>query len=77
MKSIFDLCMVISLMLILISVISIYIITCRLRYRERLILQREKELDKDEKWLARKLQDIERREDRLNKRIREINILTK
>ena len=69
--------MVISLMLILISVISIYIITCRLRYRERLILQREKELDKDEKWLARKLQDIERREDRLNKRIREINILTK
>lgn len=77
MKSIFDLCMVISLMLILISVISIYIITCRLRYRERLILQREKELDKDERWLARKLQDIERREDRLNKRIREINILTK
>lgn len=73
---VFNAYMLVSVMLILISVVSIYIILCRLRYRERLIIQREKELDKDEIWLERKLQDIERREDRLNRRIKEHRYLT-
>lgn len=77
MKSVFNLYMVMSLFLILISVISVYIILCRLRYREKVIIQREKELDKDEIWLERKLQDIEKREDRLNRRIKEYRFLTK
>lgn len=76
MSNVFNLCMIVSLMLILLSVISVYIILCRLRYREKVIIQREKELDKDERWLERKLQDIEKREDRLNHRIKEYRFLT-
>lgn len=73
---VFNAYMLVSVVLILISVVSIYIILCRLRYRERVIIQRERELDKDEIWLENRLKDIERREDRLNKRIKENRYLT-
>ena len=76
METMFDTYMIISMLLIIISVVSIYIILCRLRYREKVIIQREKQLDKDELWLGNKLQDIEKREDRLNQRIKEYNFLT-
>ena len=54
METMFDTYMIISMLLIIISVVSIYIILCRLRYREKVIIQREKQLDKEELWLGNK-----------------------
>lgn len=76
MKTMFDIYMIISVLLVLVSVVSVYMIICRLRYREGVIMQRERELYKDELWLEHRLKDIEKREDRLNRRVKEYRFLT-